>query len=71
MVDLQDTYGNTALHYGCMYNYDKLVEILVSFGASQKITNNEKQTALQTCIHPNTVTLLDRSDVDTLMETRA
>jgi ankyrin repeat protein len=56
-VDLQDMHGNTALHYSCMYNYDTIAELLIFFGASQTITNNEKQVPLETCVNPRMLNL--------------
>jgi|JI61114C2RNA_FD_contig_31_2653331_length_664_multi_2_in_0_out_0_2 hypothetical protein len=43
-----------------MYNHDIIADLLVLFGASRTITNNEKLTPLEVCVNPKMLMVFDR-----------
>lgn len=59
-VDTRDIFGNTALHYACMYNHDIIADFLVGSNANQSITNNEQLTPLEVCVNPKMLMIFER-----------
>ena len=45
-LDSHDEWGQTALHYACMFSRPKCLEILLKFGANPNIRDEVNQTAL-------------------------
>ena len=49
VVDVQDRYGNTALHTACEEERPEVCQLLISHGASRDLANREEKTPLQLC----------------------
>merc|ERR1711974_497672 len=49
IVDCQDKYGNTALHYACEEERNEVARLLISHGANREVANHEEKTPLEMC----------------------
>jgi len=49
LVDVQDRYGNTALHYACEEERLQVAKLLIKAGANTEIQNREEKTPAQLC----------------------
>lgn len=43
-IDIQDAYGNTALHYSIIYKNEKITNLLIEKGANESIPNSNNET---------------------------
>jgi len=49
IVDCQDKYGNTALHYACEEERNEVARLLISHGANREVSNREEKTPFDMC----------------------
>lgn len=62
-LDLQDAYGNSALHIAIIEKTNKIINLLISNNLNYNLVNLEGNTALHICLSDiNTETKLDRID---------
>lgn len=50
-MDLQDMYGNTALHYACIHGWYNIAKILLTYGANTEIKNKNEEKPEQCCLN--------------------
>merc|ERR1712025_201609 len=49
LIDLQDRFGNSALHLACEEERSEVAQLLISHGANREIKNKEEKTPLELC----------------------